>query len=98
MIRVCAWLLMFFGTALLFSPVLYLIKWIPLIGWGLTHIASFIVWLFSFVFSVTFTALTIGLAWLYYRPLYGVVMLSIVACGIGLMFLETVPATAATTA
>jgi hypothetical protein len=90
--RAVGWLLMFFGTMLLFSPVVYVIYWIPLVGWLMAKGVSFIVSVFALVFSITFTSLTIGLAWLYYRPLYGVILLSIVATGIILMFAETVPA------
>ena len=78
---------MFLGTGLLFSPLIAVINWIPFIGWLVANGVSLIVWIFALVFSVTFTSLTIGLAWLYYRPLYGIILLSIVGVGIGIMFL-----------
>ncbi len=84
--RVVGWLLMFFGTALLFSPLIYVINWIPFVGWLIATGVSLIVWIFALVFSVTFSCLTIGLAWLYYRPLYGIILLSVVALGLGTMF------------
>jgi hypothetical protein len=77
---------MFFGMLLLFSPLISLLKWIPLVGYLLAHVASFIASLFSFVFAVTFSSLTIGLAWLYYRPKYGIPLLLLVVIGICVMF------------
>ena len=48
---------------------------------------SIVIWIFAFVASIILTSLTIGLAWIYYRPLYGIIMLSIVAAGVGILFL-----------
>jgi hypothetical protein len=84
--RVVGWLLMWLGSFLLFSPIIALLKWIPLVGYLLGHIASFVVGIFTFVFSSTFSLLTIALAWVYYRPLFGCLLLLGVFCGIGLMF------------
>ena len=78
---------MFLGTGLLFSPLIAVISWIPFVGWLVANAVSLIAWIFALVFSVTFTSLTIGLAWLYYRPLYGIILLSIVGLGIGTLFL-----------
>lgn len=76
-----------FGIGLLFSPIIALVAWIPLIGWLIAHGISLVVWIFAFVLAVTLSLLTIALAWLYYRPLYGVILLLLVGVGLGLIFL-----------
>jgi len=77
---------MFMGICLLFSPIIYTLTWIPLVGYMMAHGFGFIVGIFAFVVSITLSALTIGLAWLYYRPLIGAIFLAIVAAGLALIF------------
>ena len=84
--RIVGFLLMFFGVVMMFAPIVYVIQWIPLVGWLIAHGVSIVVWIFSFIFSITFTSLTIGLAWLFYRPKYGIILLAVVAVGVILMF------------
>lgn len=79
--------MMMFGIALLFSPIIALVKWIPLVGSLLAFGVGIAVWIFALVLAFTLTALTIGLAWIYYRPLYGLCLLAIVAAGILIMTL-----------
>lgn len=76
---------MFIGICLLFSPIIYTLTWIPLIGYMMAHGFSFIVAIFALILSITLSALTIGLAWLYYRPLLGLALLSVVAIGVSLI-------------
>jgi hypothetical protein len=78
--------MMFFGIILMFAPLLYMIRWIPLVGWLVAHGVSFVILIFSLVFSTTFAAMTIGLAWIYYRPVKGIIFFSIVIIGIIVMF------------
>jgi hypothetical protein len=84
--RVGGWLLMWFGIMLLFSPVIYTLTWIPLVGYLMAHGFSFVVALFAMVVSLTLSSLTMGVAWLYYRPLWGIMFLSVVGVGIALIF------------
>jgi hypothetical protein len=78
---------LFFGITLFFSPLIYGIKWIPLIGWLIAKIASFAIWIFAFILATTCSFITIGLAWLRYRPLMGLTFLAIAGAGIAFMML-----------
>jgi hypothetical protein len=85
--RWVGWFLLFFGIGLLFSPIIALLTWIPLVGWALGHVVSIAVWIFALVLSTTLAMLTISLAWLYYRPLYGLLFLALTGVGIAIIFL-----------
>ena len=85
--RFVGFFLAMFGTALLFSPIIALVAWIPLVGFLIAHGVSLVVWIFAFVLAATTSLLTIALAWLYYRPLYGALLLTAVGAGVALMFL-----------
>lgn len=85
--RIVGWLLIFFGICLLFSPIIYTLNWIPLVGFLMASGARFIVGIFALVVSITLSALTIGLAWLYYRPLYGAALLGVVGVGVAIILL-----------
>jgi hypothetical protein len=81
-IRILGFLMMFFGIALLFSPIIALVKWIPLVGSLLSYGVALAVWIFALVLAFTLSTLTIALAWIYYRPLYGLLLLALVTGGI----------------
>ena len=85
--RFGGWFMQFAGINLFFSPLIYTLSWIPLVGFLMANGVSFIVAIFALVLSGTLTALTIGLAWIYYRPLYGAILLGLVGVGVGIMFL-----------
>ena len=84
--RVGGWFLMWVGIILLFSPVIYTLTWIPLVGYMMAHGFSFVVALFALIVSLTLSFLTMGIAWLYYRPLWGAVFLAAVGLGVYLIF------------
>ena len=65
-----------FGIYLLFSPLIHTLSLIPFLGYLLSHGFSAIILVFAFLASVILTFLTISLAWLYYRPVLSVLMLS----------------------
>jgi len=44
--------------------------------------ASIAVWLVAFIFATISYCLTVGIAWLYYRPAKGVIFLAVVAIGV----------------
>ena len=85
--RLGGWGVQYFGICLLFSPIIYTLSWIPLVGYMLAHGFSFVVAIFAFVVSVMLSSLTIGLAWLYYRPLFGAALLAIVGICFLLIFM-----------
>jgi hypothetical protein len=78
--------MLFFGIIFMFAPLLELIVWIPFVGWLIAHGVSFVILIFSFVFSTTVVAMLIGLAWIYYRPVKGIIFFSIAIIGIIIMF------------
>jgi hypothetical protein len=79
--------MMWLGQYLLFAPIIATLQWIPFVGMLIAQGVSCVVLIFTFLTAVIFTSLTIGLAWLYYRPLYGLAFLSIVVIGVGILFL-----------
>jgi hypothetical protein len=85
LMRLGGFLLLFVGIGLLFSPIISLVSMIPLIGNLLAVGISIAIWVGAFIVGVTLSALTIGLAWLYYRPIFGIFMLFLTAGGIMLL-------------
>ena len=85
--RLLGWLIMYIGIVCLFSPIIAVFKWIPLVGWLIAHLLSVVVYIFAFIVSLCLTLITIALAWLWYRPLYGLCLLLVVSLMIGAMFL-----------
>ena len=75
------------GFYLLFSPVIALLSWIPLVGGLLSYVFALAAFLFALVVGGTVACLVLGLAWLYFRPVVGVTLLVLTAGGIALIFL-----------
>jgi cobalamin synthase len=73
------------GHFLLFSPIIKLMAWIPLVGWLLSSILSFAAFLFALVWGTCLHFLILSIAWIVYRPIYGILMLSISVVMIGLI-------------
>lgn len=86
MFRVGAWILFCWGTYLLFSPIIALFKFIPLIGWFLANIISFAAIIFALVIGSVMHMLTLTVAWIFYRPLFGIGLLLGVSLLISLLF------------
>lgn len=70
-------LMMFIGLSMLLGPLSVIADVIPLLG----DVAEMGIGLVAFLLAVPFTLVTIGVAWLYYRPWLGVILLAI-ACGV----------------
>jgi hypothetical protein len=83
--RFLSWFLSVFGHYLLFSPIIKLMAIIPLVGYFLSSILAFAAILFSLVWATALHFLIMGLSWLVYRPLYGILCLTVVGCSIALM-------------
>ena len=84
--RFLGWLCLFLGFFLILYPLTYLVSWIPLFGSLLSYGFIFVIVLFSLLLSVTLTVVTISLAWLYYRPLTAITLLSLVSLGLYFLF------------
>lgn len=75
-LRFVFWLFMFVGLLMIFKPISVFADVIPMVGSMLGAGLG----LFAFLISAALSILTIAVAWLFYRPLLGVVLL-IVAGG-----------------
>ena len=77
------------GHALLFYPIISVFAWIPLVGKLIAAVLTFAAIIFAFVWATTLHLFILSLSWLVYRPLYGLLLLTGVGLGIGLMFIKT---------
>ena len=74
MVRWLSWQMSFIGHCLLFQPMLRWISWIPFVGWLLSAVLGFVILVFSLVWSTMLHFLILTVAWIVYRPLYGLAM------------------------
>ena len=70
------------GLGMIVAPLSVLASVIPLVG----NIVGFGTGLFSMMFGLAWSLLIIALAWLFYRPLYGILLLAIAVGLIALFF------------
>jgi len=73
------------GHYLLFSPVIALFAWIPLVGGLLSGVLAFAAGVFAFIWASMLHFFIMGVSWLVYRPLFGILMLAGVGVGIGIL-------------
>ena len=85
-IRPLGILLTIFGLFMLFMPFIVLLKWIPLVGWLLGGIVAVAAFVFALVVGTVISCLVIAIAWVFYRPLIGVLMLTLAGIGIYFIF------------
>ena len=74
------------GLYLIFTPLILMMKWIPLVGFLLGHITALAAALFAFVIGVTMSVLVMSIAWLIFRPMVALSLLSVSGIGIYLAF------------
>ncbi len=76
--RLVSWIICVFGFYLLFSPIITLISWIPLIGTLFSYILGFAAFVIALIIG-SLTFLTVfALAWIRYRPLLGLLILTLI--------------------
>lgn len=63
------------GHYMLFTPLIRLLAWIPLLGWLLSNIIAFAAALFAVCWASMLHFTVMGIAWIFYRPLFGFLML-----------------------
>ena len=73
------------GLYLLFAPIIAFLSFVPLAGMLLSSVASFAAFLFALIVGMTVSCLTIGIAWVFFRPMVGIPLLGLT--GIGLYFI-----------
>ena len=83
--RMVSWLLSCGGHFLLFMPIINMLAWIPLVGYFLATMFSVAALLIALIWSTIMHFLVLGLAWVYYRPIFGVTMLTLVVVGCGVL-------------
>ena len=77
-IRLLAWLTLFIGIGLLFSPIIELVSFIPLIGTFIAAGIAIAVWIVAFILSIVIFGITISLAWLFYRPIIAIGVIALI--------------------
>merc|ERR1712160_46830 len=87
--RPCAIFTCMLGFFLLFSPLVAVLKWIPLIGWLFGYVVQVIAAIVGFFFGGTLACLVLALAWLRFRPCVGACLL--VAVGLGIASIFVIP-------
>lgn len=79
--RWVSWFLSVLGHFMLFTPIIKLLAWIPLVGALLSKIIAFAVGIFALIWASMLHFTVMGVAWIFYRPLFGCLML-LMAAGI----------------
>ena len=77
------------GLYFLFSPIISLLNWIPLVGWLLSSIVAIAAIIFAVVVGLTVSLLTIAIAWVFFRPVIGITLLIITSISVYLIFFHT---------
>ena len=77
MFRYMAWFMSIFGHYLLFSPIIAVFTWIPFVGALLATIAKAAAIVFALVWASFLHVSILATAWIAYRPLYGIILLSV---------------------
>lgn len=76
-LRLVCFLLLVFGFLLLFSPISQLLGYIPFVG-GFLKLGSGILFLVaSILLAIPIFVILMSIAWLYYNPRIGIIILSI---------------------
>jgi hypothetical protein len=63
------------GHYLLFAPVLSLLNWIPLVGKLIAVIVGYAALIFSLIWGSMIYIMVMTVAWIFYRPLFGILLL-----------------------
>ena len=86
MTRILGVLLSVMGLWMIFTPIIAILKWIPLIGALLGGVATLASFLFALLVGVTLSLLNIAVAWLFFRPCLALSLLTLVALGVYMIF------------
>lgn len=81
-LRLVGFLMMTFGVYFFFAPLMAIFNWIPILG----TLISILFFIFSLSVGISFSLITISIAWFFYRPIIGFFMV----CGSILLYILTV--------
>lgn len=84
--RPCAIFTCMLGFFFLFSPIVGLLSWIPLIGALLGMIVQIVAAIVAFFVGGSISCLVLALAWIRFRPCIGISLLLCVGLGIAAIF------------
>lgn len=87
LLRLVGFFLMWIGITMLFSPIVALVAWIPFVGFLIAQGVSFIASIVALVLATLFFTLTVGIAWIFYRPLFGLFLIVTAATVTGFILL-----------
>ena len=77
-LRVVGFVIMFIGFKLILGPLVVLADVVPIVGTFIGVGTSIV----SFLLAAPLTLITVAIAWVFYRPLLGVILLAVAAVGI----------------
>jgi len=83
--RWVSWIMSVIGHYFLFAPFIALFAWIPLVGGLLSGVIAFAAGVFALIWATMLHFLIMGISWLVYRPLFGILMLAGVGAGIAIL-------------
>jgi len=86
MTRICGILLAVAGLWMIFTPIIAVLNWIPLIGTLLGGVAALASFLFALLVGTTVSLLVIATAWLFFRPCMALSLLTLVGVGTYMIF------------
>ena len=69
------------GHFMLFSPIITLLSWIPFVGYFLSSVLALAAFMFSLVWGTMLWFIILAVAWIVYRPVFGILLL----CGAGIL-------------
>jgi len=75
------------GHFFLFTPIIALLKWIPLVGSLLGAIFSFAAGIFALIWGSMIHLIVLMVAWIVWRPCYGLCLLTMILLIVGIMFM-----------
>jgi hypothetical protein len=86
MMRVLGIICTILGIFLLFMPLITLLNWIPLVGKFLGYAVALAAFVFALVLGGIVSCLTIAIAWVFFRPVFGICLLTLTGVGIYFLF------------
>ena len=72
----------FLGWYFIFEPVITLLAWIPLVGFLLNNVLFYAALIFALLVGTTMACLLIGMSWVYFKPVYGIILLAVSLVGV----------------
>ena len=85
--RYLAWVMSIFGHYLLFSPIIAVFTWIPFVGALLGAVAKGAAIIFALVWATLLHVSILATSWIAYRPVYGILLLSV--CGLLIILMNS---------